>query len=252
MEPRRLRVVDTDAAEPSYTAACDEAMMIARSRQLVPDTLHLYRRSRPVISMGYFQDAESCVDLERCQENGVALLRRLSGGSAIYTDPGQVIYSIALSADEVPESPAESYPIICQGIVFALERLGISAIWKPLNDVLVNGRKISGSAQSRQQGIVLQHGTLLVSTDLDLMVSLLRPLEGKMARDRTDLITVNEACGRDVSMAEVRSALEWGFCRSLGRTSYHDTWTQFEKGETKRLIKEKYGTERHTLRRSLE
>lgn len=252
MEPRRLRVIDTDAAEPSYTAACDEAMMIARSKDLVPDTLHLYRRSRPVISLGYFQDAESCVDIELCQENGISMLRRLSGGSAIYTDPGQVIYSIALSGDEVPESPAESYPIICQGIVLALERLGIAATWKPLNDVLVNGRKISGSAQTRQHGVVLQHGTLLVNTDLDLMVSLLRPLEGKMARSRTDLITVNEACGRAVDMADVRSALVWGFCLSLGRESYYDTWSQFEKDETKRLVKEKYGTERHTLRRSLE
>jgi lipoate-protein ligase A len=66
------------------------------------------------------------------------------------------------------------------------------------------------------------------------------------------MITVNEACGRPVDLAEVKSALIWGFCRSLGRESYHDTWSQFEKDETKRLIKEKYGTERHTLRRSLE
>jgi lipoate-protein ligase A len=157
MEPRRLRVIDTDAAEPSYTAACDEAILLARSRELVPDTLHLYRRSRPVISLGYFQNAESCVYISLAKENGVAMLRRLSGGSAIYTDPGQIIYSITLSADDVPEAPMGSYPILCQGIVLALERLGIPAVWKPLNDVVVEGRKISGSAQTRQHGAVLQH-----------------------------------------------------------------------------------------------
>ncbi len=122
-----IRVVETDLAQPAYTVACDQALLVARAEGSIPDTLHIYRRSRPTISLGHFQRPEDCVDVELVGELGIEVIRRVSGGSAIYTDPGQLIYCLAISADEIPESPLESYPLLCRGVVEALAMLGVQA-----------------------------------------------------------------------------------------------------------------------------
>lgn len=232
-----LRVVETDLAHPAYTIACDEALLLARAKDLAPDTLHLYRRSRPTVSLGYFQRAEGCVDLRLADEMGISIVRRLSGGSAIYTDPGQMIYCVVLSGDLLPEAPLESYPIICEGVVKALSSFGLMAEWKPLNDVLVNGRKISGSAQARKRGVVVQHGTVLVDTDLDLMLRLLLPQEGKRWRGRSELTTLRDELGKAPSMRSVRSALIAGFSNALGRKMVRGTFTSEEHESIRGLMR---------------
>ncbi len=237
-----LRVVETDLAHPAYTIACDEALLLARAQGLAPDTLHLYRRSRPTVSLGYFQRPEGCVDLRLADEMGISVVRRLSGGSAIYTDPGQMIYCIVLSDDLVPEAPLESYPMICEGVVKALSSFGLLAQWKPLNDVLVNGRKISGSAQARKRGVVVQHGTVLVDTDLELMLRLLLPQEGKRWRGRGELTTLRDELGKIPSMRSVRSALIEGFSKALGRKMVRGTFTSEEHELIRDLMRNSRGS----------
>ena len=80
----------------------------------------------------------------------------------------------------MPESPQETFRTVCQGIIAALHELGVEAEFKPVNDVLVRGRKISGSAQVRRNGVVVQHGTLMVRTDYQRMFAVLR---GKRPRE---------------------------------------------------------------------
>ncbi len=134
------------------------------------NTLTFYSRDRPTVSLGYFGNAEESIDLDLCREKDIGIVRRPSGGSAVFTDPGQIIYSVTLEAGMVPTNPKDSYPLICGGVVTALRSLGMAAEHKPLNDVVVHGRKISGSAQTRKAGFVLQHGTVIVDSDLDLMM----------------------------------------------------------------------------------
>lgn len=226
---KKARVVLTDLADPAYCTACDQAILEARDMGLVPDTLHLYRRSRPTISLGHFQKEEECVDMALARELGVEIVRRVSGGSAIYTDMGQWIYSVALGIEEVPERPMESYPIICEGIVIALAEMGIKAEWKPLNDVLVGGRKISGSAQTRKREAMLQHGTLLVSTDLERMTMLLLPSKGKRARTIDELTTMERELGRKVDMSSVEKHLVKGLGQALGLITSYGHLTDAEK-----------------------
>jgi lipoate-protein ligase A len=237
-----LRVVETDLAHPAYTTACDEAMMLARAQGVAPDTLHIYRRSRPTISLGHFQSAEACVDLRLADEMGICLVRRFSGGSAIFTDPGQLIYCVVMSADLLPEAPLDSYPLICQGVVEALHSFGLGAEWRPLNDVLVGGRKISGSAQSRKRGVIVQHGTLLVDTDLDLMLRILLPQEGKRWRGRDELTTMKEELGKAPDMASVRSALIEGFSKALGRKIVRGALTPEENIMIRELMRSSRGS----------
>jgi lipoate---protein ligase len=242
------RVIDLGSMDPALSAALDEAILTSRGDGTAGDTLSFYSRDRPTVSLGYFEKTEECIDLELCRELGIDVVRRISGGSAIYTDPGQIIYTVVLSADRVPENPKESYPLICAGVVNGLRRLGIDAVHRPLNDVVVNGRKVSGSAQTRRSGAVLQHGTVLVDTDLELMMRVIRPRPGK-PRSADDMTTVARELGRKVGMQEVKDALVSGFGTAFGVTAGKGSLTSKELALARDLFAEKYGKGVYTFQR---
>ncbi|HUL39755.1 MAG TPA: biotin/lipoate A/B protein ligase family protein [Methanomassiliicoccales archaeon] len=240
------RLIDSDLISPQRSAACDEAMLLARQRRLVPNTLHLYRRERPTVSLGYFEDAEEALDMGAMRRHGVELVRRVSGGSAIYTDPGQVIYAVVLDDEMVPESPNETFPLICGGVIKALGILGLKAEFKPVNDVLVGRRKISGSAQVRRAGVVLQHGTLMVDTDFDAMFDVLRMR--KAGRSKDAVTSLARELGEAPSMERVKHALVEGFSSAFDVIIEKGVLTRFEERRIEELVRDKYGLEGYTLR----
>jgi lipoate-protein ligase A len=233
---------------PALTAATDEAILTFRSGGHVGNTLSFYSRDRPTVSLGYFEKAAECIDLDLCRELGIEVVRRLSGGSAIFTDPGQIIYTATVGADLIPENPKESYPLICGGVVNALQSLGIEAEHKPLNDVVVKGRKISGSAQTRKAGVVLQHGTVIVDSDLDLMMRVIRQRPGK-PRSVDGMTSVTKELGRKVDIGEVKVALVTGFEKAFGAKIAPGALSCDERELAKRLSEEKYGKEVFTFQR---
>lgn len=241
----RWRLIDSDLRPPPYTAAADEAILTARHHGLVPDTLHLYRRSVPAVSLGHFQRAEESVDLAVARENGVEVVRRLSGGSAIYTDPGQLVYSVVLRRSDLPASPQQTFEKVCGAIIGALSSLGLEASFEPPNDVLIDGRKVSGSAQARRWDVVVQHGTLLVDTDLGLMARVLRGAK----RPAEGMTTLARELGRTPSMEEVKAAVVGGFARAFGVGIEKGGMTSQEEALTARLVEEKYGTAAHAFLR---
>jgi len=135
----------------------------------------VWRNERCVV-LGRFLEAEEEVYLDRAGKLGIPVLKRASGGGAVYHDLGNLNYSLYLedkgfSFPRIKESlRALSFPVI-----MLLEHLGVPWEWVPPNNVYVEGRKISGSAQARWRGRILHHGTLLVHCDLDMMRTLLKP-----------------------------------------------------------------------------
>lgn len=242
------RLLDTDLASPPYTSAADEAIMIARHKNLVPNTLHLYRRDRPTISLGYFEKIEENVNLELAKRIGVRIIRRVSGGSAIYTDQDQIIYSVIVDNEVVPENPNDTYRIICGAIIRALGLLGIVADFKPINDVVVSGRKISGSAQVRKWDVVLQHGTLIIDADFDLMFRILKTKKKKI-RAPDEMTSLSIELGRKPSVDEVKKALIHAFAEEFHVEIVKGVLTHFEEETIRRLIEEKYGKEEYAFLR---
>lgn len=234
------RLVSSDL-DPAMSAAVDEAMLIARGSGEVPDTLHLYRRTSPTISLGHFEKVEECVDLEAARRHGIAMVRRMSGGSAIYSDTEQLTYTVAVGRGSVPESPLETFRLLCSGVVEGLRFMGIEAKFKPVNDVLVRGRKISGSAQVRRRGAVVQHGTLLVRADHQRMLEVLRG--GK--RSREGMTSVAEELAEVPPVDEIRRAMVEGFSAALGITLVPG---QLSRGELRRaddLLRTTYANPQH-------
>ena len=244
----RWRLIDSGLCEPAYTGAADEAIARARAAGEVQTTLHFYTRKTPTISMGYFEKVGESVNLPLCKRDGVFILRRVSGGSAIYTDKGQIIYALIGLAKEFPHNVNESYGRICSAVIRGLAHLGIGADFKPINDVQIDGKKVSGSAQLRKWGALLQHGTMILELDRERMFSYLRINREKLEkqgvnRPQDRVTSLYEATGRRFSRGEVVTALVKGFEDEFGVEIAAGELTEWERNEIGRLIEEKYGND---------
>lgn len=213
---------------------------------LMPPTLHLYSRDRPTVSLGYFERVAEAVDLEAVRREDIFLVRRMSGGSTIFTDQGQLIFSLTIDQGALPR-PEEAYALTCKVLIAALHTLGLEAEHKPPNDVLIAGKKVSGSAQTRKRGMIMVHGTVLVGTDIDRMMRILRPRQDKHARGKADMTSLREELGRQVDMVQVKNALVQAYAEALEQRVVPIPVNEREKGRVKKLIEEKYGKEEYIL-----
>lgn len=244
--PKIWRLVDSGLVSPPESAALDDAMLEAHNAGLVPSTLHYYVRDRPTVSVGYFQKISESIDEAEASRRGVAIVRRKSGGSSIFTDTGQLIYGIVVHESELPSGTGESFRIICSAIARALSSFGLDARYRPMNDVEVNGRKISGNAQLRRKGSVLQHGTVIVQTDTDAMDAVLKVDMSKnpsLSRPSERVASLSSLLGRKVMIDDVKDRITAELSEIFR--------VQFEKGvliEPERAIVDRLVAEHYSRR----
>ncbi len=216
-----FRLLQTGFNDAFTNMAIDESIMIHVAQRVSPPTIRLYGWKPPAVSIGYFQGLSEEVDLEKCKNLGVDYIRRITGGGAVFHDD-EVTYSLSIHQDNpiIPDNVLESYKVICGGIIAGLSELDISAEFVPLNDIIVDGKKISGSAQTRRKRTILQHGTLLLDCDVDKMFSILKvpseKLRDKIISDvRQRVTSVKDISLREVAIEDVCVALAKGFEVSL-------------------------------------
>lgn len=249
-----VRVVDTDVARPELTAAIDEALLRSRVAGGCDDTIHLYRRNPPSVSIGYFQSAAEVADLGACRRDGVPVVRRSSGGGAVYTDDRQLVYALVW-APARPVTAKVGFDLACGAIARALGRLGAKGVERAgVNDVLIWGRKVSGSAQAVRKGVHLLHGTVLVDADLDAMFTYLRPLGAKLEAQglrapAARVTTLGSVLGHVPPMEEVKRILVGELCSAVGGTPEPGAITASEREEAAALMADKFGRDEWNLRR---
>ena len=186
------------------------------------------------------------VDLEACREPGTAVVRRISGGGAVYHDPGNLSYALFLSDayPRVSEDVLASYRYFCNGVIEALAGLGLQAEFAPINDIVVGGRKVSGTAQARSHGGVLHHGMLLLSLDIATIGRVLRlireHLEKKGVTSVTERVATLAQLGHPCTVEQAKIALVQSCSRALGIHFQPGELTQGELELAKRLREEKY------------
>ena len=143
-------------------------------RQAPTPSFRVWRNSDCVV-LGRFLRAEDEVRLQEAERLGVPVFKRVSGGGAVFHDPGNLNYSLYLEEGQLPAFGVEaSLRALSFPVTRLLDSLGLPWEWVAPNSVYVAGRKVSGSAQARSRGRVLHHGTLLVDTDLEKMWRLLK------------------------------------------------------------------------------
>jgi len=139
-------------------------------------TLRIWEWSAPAVVIGRFQSLRNEVDAEAARRHGIEVVRRISGGGAMFIEPGNSItYSIYAPASLVEGlSFQESYALMDAWVLDALGTLGIRAWYQPLNDLTSEGGKIGGAAQTRRNGAVLHHVTMAYDIDAAKMLEVLR------------------------------------------------------------------------------
>ena len=177
----KWRVIPLHVTDAFTAMAIDEAVSEAVANGMQP-TIRFWRWKPSAVSIGYFQSMNDEISLDVCKELGVDVVRRRTGGGAVYHDyDGEITYSIIAPEWMFPKGIHESYNIICGWVVAGLKQLGINAQFVPINDIVADGKKISGNAQTRRNGVLLQHGTILYDLDIRKMFSLLKVSQEKIS-----------------------------------------------------------------------
>ena len=244
-------------ANDAYTnMAIDESVLHSVSQNKTKPTVRFYHWKPSAVSIGYFQSIEDEVDIQRCKNENVDVVRRITGGGAVYHDfNDEITYSIIIheSHEKIPKNIMESYKIICCALVSGFKKLGINAEFRQINDVCVDGKKISGSAQTRRYNTVLQHGTILCDVKPKLMFSLLKvpdeKIRGKMISSVEERVTSIKKKMGDVDIEKVKHAMIKGFEDTFDVTLINGELTETEKKYAEKLRCEKYATKEWIFKR---
>jgi lipoate-protein ligase A len=250
------RLIDMRVEDAYTQMGIDEAVAYTRREGETPNTVRLYRWNPSAVSVGYFQSIENEVDLEACRRLGVDVIRRITGGGAVFHDyDGEITYSLVAPDDDpkIPRDIISSYKLICGCVIKGLEELGLEAEFKPINDIIAGGRKISGNAQTRRYGSVLQHGTVLVDCDPRKIFTVLKvsdtKISDKMIKAAEERVTnIRRELGRNISFDDVRRALISGFEETLDIRLEPGELTDRESGLMKEFM-ERYRSHGWIFRR---
>lgn len=226
--------IDSGPNIGAYNMAVDEELLArAQAGEAMP-VLRFYGWNPPAVSLGRFQHIESAVNADACRRHGFDIVRRITGGRAVLHHQ-ELTYSITARANNplFPSTVLGTYKVIAAGLLAGLQNLGIPAemvsrvgrhatlVEKKEKDpacfsspswyeIMVNGRKIIGSAQRRMRGAFLQHGSILIDYD--------PALEAKVIPRgvNSDVVTcIKRELGRDVSLDVVKQAFKKGFSEAL-------------------------------------
>lgn len=173
---REWRVIHETLETPVMNMALDEELTLRVGRGERPATLRIWGWKSKCIVLGRFQSVKNEVDEIAATENDVSLVRRISGGGAMFIEPeGAITYSIFAPESIVKGlSFAESYAFFDSWVIESLRELGVDAWYAPLNDIASSGGKIGGAAQARRGGAVLHHTTIAYQMNMPLMLKVLR------------------------------------------------------------------------------
>jgi len=258
---REWRLIREEARPGPVQMALDEvAAETAASGG--PRTVRVYRWTPSTLSLGYRQGPET-VDWGFCADNGVDVTRRPTGGGGIYHDAvGDISYTIAVPAEEVPGELLACYELLCEPVVDAFERMGVDAAFAaeeqpaihqpacylrtihPAHDILADGQKISGNAQYRQRDAVVQHGSLSFALAIESHLGVFAAdLSASAFRDRVTGIREQVGIDREAAAGALEGALgDWA-------DAVEGEWTDVELERATELAERKYASGRWTRER---
>lgn len=249
MNVRYIPPIEADAAKQM---AIDEAVLRSFDSGRSEPTFRFFRFKPSSITLGYTQSIEGTIHEDRCREEDIPFVRRITGGGTVFHDyQGEITYSMVTEKSE--KKIEKSFKENLQPVINTLKSFGLEAKFKPYNDILVNKKKISGSAQRRGKKGLLQHGTLMYATDLEKLAGILKidreKLNEKGAESFLDLVTtIEKETGRSPDPEKVIDRM---------KKEYMDHFEEevIEKGlseEEKRRVTEledKYGSSTWTRKR---
>ncbi|MCS5735850.1 lipoate--protein ligase family protein [Herbiconiux daphne] len=240
------QIIHSGPETPQMQLALDEVLANEVGEGRRQPTLRIWEWNEPAVVIGSFQSVKNEVDLDNAAKYGFEVVRRISGGGAMFMDANSVVtYSIYAPAALVQGmSFADSYAFLDEWVITGLKSLGIDAFYQPLNDISSAKGKIGGAAQKRLgNGAVMHHATLSYDMDGEKMVQVLRIGREKMsdkgtksAAKRVDPLRSQTGLGR----AEIIDRLIATFTNLYG--AQPSEITADERATAEALVASKFST----------
>lgn len=261
--PRYWRLINDGSGDPAWNMAVDEALARVQDEGC-PPTLRLYTWEPPALSFGYFQKTDG-VRFDELRRMGIVPVRRITGGRAVL-HLGDLTYSItAPSNSQIPIGVSESYRYLCKGLFAAFDILGIHAgigsersgrsapdqcfALSTDADIIFKGRKFVGSAQKRIGPSFLQHGSILIRPQTEILFRIFENREERSEEMLSAKITcIEDILGHPIDLEEVALAVIEGFTRALEVEMLPDCLTDEEERIAHELL-DKYRPSKWKLRR---
>ncbi len=236
--------IDFDYHSPAFNMALDEALLDWHSEGKIPPTLRFYGWNPATLSLGYFQKIHQEINEEKVKEHGLGLVRRITGGRAVLHDQ-ELTYNLVISENypNIPKTVTEAYRFISQGLLVGFQELGLNAYFSvpeskedkeqlknPRSaicfdapswyELVVEDRKVAGSAQTRQKGVILQHGSILLELDEEKLFDVFqypneRVKERLQRNFKNKAVAINQIADRKIELQEVIEAFKIGFEKGL-------------------------------------
>ncbi|MEO6169907.1 MAG: biotin/lipoate A/B protein ligase family protein [Lysobacter sp.] len=239
------QLIHTRPQSPAMHMALDEVLTAEVSAGRRAPTLRVWEWADPAVVIGRFQSLRNEVDADAAARHGIQVVRRVSGGGAMFIEPGNTItYSICGPLSLVEDlSFQQSYELMDRWVIEALAELGVQASYQPLNDITSPAGKIAGAAQARKGTAVLHHVTMAYDIDTTKMLEVLRIGREKLsdkgtasAAKRVDPLRSQTGLPR----AAVIERMIATFRRNHGLRDDH--LSEDELGQALVLAREKFGT----------
>lgn len=269
MEMEKWYYINSGKCSPAFNMALDECLLNWQSEKTMLPTIRFYEWEVPTLTVGYFQRVAKDIDLEEVKRKELGFVRRQTGGRGVLHDK-ELTYSVIVSEEHpsMPKTVTEAYRVISQGLLEGFKALGLEAYYavpkteadrenlkNPRSgvcfdapswyEIVVEGRKIAGSAQTRQKGVILQHGSIPLEIDLDELYDLfLFPNEKVKARMKSmfssKAVAINDLTNRTFTIQQLVEAFETGFAKGLNVELVPYELTEEQLREVETLAKEKY------------
>lgn len=236
--------INSGPCSPSFNMALDEALLEWHSEGSIPPVIRFYEWNPATLSIGYFQQADRDINLQAVKEQNLGFVRRPTGGRAVLHEH-ELTYSIIVSEEypDMPKTVTEAYRVLSEGLLQGFRNLGMNAYFsvpdtaekqadlkKPKSavcfdapswyELVVEGKKVAGSAQTRQKGVILQHGAILLDLDIEKLLSVFH-FTSEEAKEKMRIklpdkaVAINDLMNQPVSIPQCIEAFKKGFEQSL-------------------------------------
>ena len=270
--------INSGPCSPAYNMALDEALLHWHSKGLIPPVIRFYEWNPATLSIGYFQRAQKDIDFDQLHKLNLGFVRRPTGGRAVLHEH-ELTYSVIVSEEypNMPKTVTEAYRVISEGLLLGFRNLGLDAYFsvpdteekrdilkKPKSavcfdapswyELVVEGKKVAGSAQTRQEGVILQHGAILIDLDDEKLISLFKfPSEASRERMRKHLpqkaVAINQLANRKVDVETCAKAFHKGFEDALDVELVPYELTEEQQDFVDNLAKTRYETDEWNFRK---
>ena len=245
---RTFRVIDTGIRDGRRQIAFDQALIDAHKAGAIPDTIR-FLRFPPTALIGRHQALSREIRLDHCRTNGIGVVRRITGGGALYFDEGQLGWELVFNRATLGiGSLAELTREICEAAAAGLNRLGVAAKYRPRTDIEVDGRKLGGTGGFFDRDTLFYQGTVLVDLNPADMLAALNVPEAERAQRSLDsaaqrVVTLKELLGAAPPIAAIKDALLAGFAERLGIAPVAGAITAEEEALAAKVHDEEIGTD---------